>query len=64
MAQLNFEEWNTVIDKTAERSQNLEIDEIISSLIHLKGKDFFKNASIISKEGVFYHILENCKLLK
>lgn len=42
----------------------MKIDELIGSLTILKGKDFFKDEQVISKEGVFYQVLKDCKLLK
>ena len=64
MRKLTIEEWSQVLENTAVGSQSLKIEEIIGSLIILKGKDFFKDGSILSKEGVFYRILEDCKLLR
>ena len=53
-----------MIENTAIDSQTMKIDELIGSLTILKGKEFFKDEQVLSKEGVFYQVLKDCKLLR
>ena len=43
MRKLTIEEWSQTIENTAAGSESLKTDEIINSLLILKGKDFYKD---------------------
>ena len=43
MTLLSIEEWSQVLENTAIGNENITIDELIGSLLILKGKEFYKD---------------------